>query len=191
MCSSSFPLIALLAIDHHDWLGDLNIFPPVRLRQVDVKAEHFERQVVRAEKERDAWEQKYEVRMDNTTPFMWSAENWNIGSEPEVSQSSRRLGRPREVHGWSLIPIRLYLGQTNPSVSPQLDHLALRHFFHYVYETRFMWKSRSFNLGILGLRVALPPNSKWRLAVYSWPWIVSPSTNLRETELTQWRSSAK
>jgi len=31
-----------------------------KLRQVDVKAEHFERQVVRAEKERDAWEGKYE-----------------------------------------------------------------------------------------------------------------------------------
>ncbi|KAG6381500.1 tropomyosin [Boletus reticuloceps] len=31
-----------------------------RLRQVDVKAEHFERQVQRAEQERDQWEQKYE-----------------------------------------------------------------------------------------------------------------------------------
>ena len=34
---------------------------PFRLRQVDVKAEHFERQVQRAEQERDAWEKKYEV----------------------------------------------------------------------------------------------------------------------------------
>ena len=33
-----------------------------RLRQVDVKAEHFERQLQRAEQERDAWEKKYEVR---------------------------------------------------------------------------------------------------------------------------------
>lgn len=32
-----------------------------RLRQVDVKAEHFERQLQRAEQERDAWEKKYEV----------------------------------------------------------------------------------------------------------------------------------
>ncbi|KIJ61967.1 hypothetical protein HYDPIDRAFT_30790 [Hydnomerulius pinastri MD-312] len=31
-----------------------------KLRQVDVKAEHFERQVQRAEQERDQWEQKYE-----------------------------------------------------------------------------------------------------------------------------------
>jgi tropomyosin len=29
---------------------------------VDVKAEHFERQVQRAEQERDMWEKKYEVR---------------------------------------------------------------------------------------------------------------------------------
>ncbi|KAG6850791.1 hypothetical protein H0H93_008829 [Arthromyces matolae] len=37
------------------------ILPPVRLRQVDVKAEHFERQVQRAEQERDVWEKKFEV----------------------------------------------------------------------------------------------------------------------------------
>ena len=36
--------------------------PPARLRQVDVKAEHFERQVTRLEQERDQWEKKYEVR---------------------------------------------------------------------------------------------------------------------------------
>ena len=41
----------LVYTDHH----------PFRLRQVDVKAEHFERQVQRAEQERDAWEKKYEV----------------------------------------------------------------------------------------------------------------------------------
>lgn len=33
---------------------------PVRLRQVDVKAEHFERQVARVESERDTWEKKCE-----------------------------------------------------------------------------------------------------------------------------------
>ncbi|KAI0641907.1 tropomyosin [Trametes meyenii] len=31
-----------------------------KLRQVDVKAEHFERQVTRLEQERDSWEKKYE-----------------------------------------------------------------------------------------------------------------------------------
>jgi len=31
-----------------------------KLRQVDVKAEHFERQVQRVEQERDLWEKKYE-----------------------------------------------------------------------------------------------------------------------------------
>ena len=31
-----------------------------RLRQVDVKAEHFERQVTRLEQERDSWETKFE-----------------------------------------------------------------------------------------------------------------------------------
>ena len=37
--------------------------PLSRLRQVDVKAEHFERQVQRIEQERDAWEKKFEVRI--------------------------------------------------------------------------------------------------------------------------------
>ncbi|KAN0088603.1 hypothetical protein V8E55_005660, partial [Tylopilus felleus] len=32
-----------------------------RLRQVDVKAEHFERQVQRVVQERDQWEKKYEA----------------------------------------------------------------------------------------------------------------------------------
>ncbi len=36
--------------------------PRGRLRQVDVKAEHFERQLQRVEQERDQWEKKYEVR---------------------------------------------------------------------------------------------------------------------------------
>jgi len=40
-----------------------------RLRQVDVKAEHFERQVQRAEQERDAWEKKYEVRFFTITRY--------------------------------------------------------------------------------------------------------------------------
>lgn len=35
--------------------------PLYRLRQVDVKAEHFERQLQRAEQERDQWEAKFEV----------------------------------------------------------------------------------------------------------------------------------
>jgi hypothetical protein len=38
-----------------------------RLRQVDVKAEHFERQVGRVEQERDMWEKKYEVRLNSYT----------------------------------------------------------------------------------------------------------------------------
>jgi len=35
-----------------------------RLRQVDLKAEHFERQVQRLEQERDSWEKKYEEAIE-------------------------------------------------------------------------------------------------------------------------------
>ncbi|KAJ7024829.1 tropomyosin [Mycena alexandri] len=40
-----------------------------KLRQVDVKAEHFERQVQRVEQERDMWEKKYE---DSQTKYQAS-----------------------------------------------------------------------------------------------------------------------
>jgi tropomyosin len=49
-----------------DWLVLMD-----RLRQVDVKAEHFERQVTRAEQERDDWEQKHSVSF---LPF--DTKNW-------------------------------------------------------------------------------------------------------------------
>lgn len=39
-----------------------------RLRQVDVKAEHFERHTQRLEQERDEWEKKYEVRIERVHP---------------------------------------------------------------------------------------------------------------------------
>ena len=35
----------------------------LRLRQVDIKADHFERQTQNLERERDLWEKKYEVRV--------------------------------------------------------------------------------------------------------------------------------
>lgn len=41
-----------------------------RLRQVDVKAEHFERQVQRVEAERDQWEKKYEASVLHVTIFI-------------------------------------------------------------------------------------------------------------------------
>jgi hypothetical protein len=44
----------------------------VRLRQVDVKAEHFERQVQRVEQERDMWEKKYEVRPEHGRSLLLS-----------------------------------------------------------------------------------------------------------------------
>lgn len=40
-----------------------------RLRQVDIKAEHFERQVSRVETERDNWEKKYEDSQEVSRVF--------------------------------------------------------------------------------------------------------------------------
>jgi len=52
-----------------------------RLRQVDVKAEHFERQVQRAEQERDLWEKKYEVHKLYHVPSLYSSIHVGIGSQ--------------------------------------------------------------------------------------------------------------
>ena len=46
------------------------IFVGLRLRQVDVKAEHFERQVQRVEVERDQWEKKYEESQEVFPPIL-------------------------------------------------------------------------------------------------------------------------
>jgi hypothetical protein len=51
-----------IAIIYINWLNAVATYS--RLRQVDVKAEHFERQVQRVEQERDMWEKKYEVRYE-------------------------------------------------------------------------------------------------------------------------------
>jgi hypothetical protein len=54
-----------------------------RLRQVDVKAEHYERQVTRAEQERDEWERKHGV-----------GSSWIAMCDPELMFT----GSCREVH---------------------------------------------------------------------------------------------
>ena len=52
----------------------------VRLRQVDIKAEHFERQVQKLEGEVQSWELKYEVRIIIQPP----------SHRPEVSVQTAR-----------------------------------------------------------------------------------------------------
>lgn len=53
---------SLMALRRFESTSDrARFFRSFRLRQVDVKAEHFERQLQRAEQERDAMEKKYEV----------------------------------------------------------------------------------------------------------------------------------
>ena len=44
-----------------------------KLRQVDVKAEHFERAFQRAEQERDEWERKHGVSTHGPEPMHWSS----------------------------------------------------------------------------------------------------------------------
>ena len=58
MSGSCYDIVTPLAVSA---TGKLTVVLPYRLRQVDVKAEHFERQVSRIEQERDDWERKHGV----------------------------------------------------------------------------------------------------------------------------------
>jgi len=65
-----------------------------RLRQVDVKAEHFERQVTRAEQERDDWEQKHSVSVplsdqDRADYYRRLSRSTSNPSESSTSSSPR------------------------------------------------------------------------------------------------------
>jgi len=51
---------------------------------VDVKAEHFERQVQRVEQERDTWEKKYEVRAEHGRSRMLSRFSLRILQEAQA-----------------------------------------------------------------------------------------------------------
>jgi hypothetical protein len=63
----------------------------LRLRQVDVKAEHFERQVQRVEQERDEWERKHGVC--RLVYYRSSIADKFQGSSREVSAVETRTGR--------------------------------------------------------------------------------------------------
>jgi hypothetical protein len=76
---------------------------------VDVKAEHFERQVQRVEQERDMWEKKYEVRPKHSRNRSRShilsciSFAWSTGRTSEISRVQGRIGRARTEHGRPMI----------------------------------------------------------------------------------------
>jgi hypothetical protein len=64
-----------------------------RLRQVDVKAEHFERQVTRAEQERDDWEQKHSVSTLPPISVMLLTTTGGCREVPAIQARARRACR--------------------------------------------------------------------------------------------------
>ena len=89
------------------WL--ISALSPRRLRQVDVKAEEFERRVSRLEQERDQWEKKYEVcnRCSMLSRTFYLLRAVSTGSSREIQEISGRAGRPRVEHGDPLIGLYL------------------------------------------------------------------------------------
>ena len=70
-----------------------------RLRQVDVKAEHFERQVQRIEQERDQWEKKYEVIFLGSCTSRRLIDVSSQESEDKLKQSKKELNELVESMG--------------------------------------------------------------------------------------------
>jgi hypothetical protein len=99
-----------------------------RLRQVDVKAEHFERQVQRLEQERDAWEKKYEVCLP-WSPFLcmllMSSPLQLAGGTGKASQGADRSGRAGSKHAGSVI-----------GSSQTMQILLISCIYHFPYVSR-------------------------------------------------------
>ena len=93
-----------------------------RLRQVDVKAEHFERQVQRVEQERDQWERKYEVR--ELTPEALSPQclTLDAGGRREVPSVQGRARRARVQHGGSLSA--RHIPHSDQCISPRIRRFS-------------------------------------------------------------------
>lgn len=101
-CALRSTLPYLVYADHHTFW--------YRLRQVDVKAEHFERQLQRAEQERDAWEKKFEVccllafGIAIIILIKWHVLNANLlGIGSQISQIAEGVGRVGGEHAGSVI----------------------------------------------------------------------------------------
>ena len=72
---------------------------------MDLKAEHFERQVHTLEQERDQWEKKYEVRQISQRSFS-SHILLSTGHPREVSGLQEGARRARRQHGRAVIALR-------------------------------------------------------------------------------------
>lgn len=92
-----------------------------RLRQVDVKAEHFERQVQKLEQERDAMEAKYDVGFSLLIPAQTHQHPF-IGSTREGQGYPKGVGRPCQLDGRCLIVS--FLVRLDLCSLPYLRHLA-------------------------------------------------------------------
>lgn len=63
-----------------------------RLRQVDVKAEHFERQVARIEQERDQWEKKCEEAQEKYNKSQQELDEVRLTCSSQAAPRARRRG---------------------------------------------------------------------------------------------------
>ena len=100
-----------------------------RLRQVDVKAEHFERQVQRVEQERDAWEKKYEVRLFifplDSLPLL--AKTFiSIHRKHKRSIASRRRSWTSSLQTWKASNLTRTVGACSNPIQP-IDRITYTH----------------------------------------------------------------
>lgn len=100
---------------------------------MDVKAEHFERQVQRLEQERDVWEKKYEVCRPRHVPVcIFDYALMLTGIRSQIPPVASRIGRFGEVDARYLIAVQ----ETYPGISilhPSLSLYSLRFDQFYKY----------------------------------------------------------
>jgi hypothetical protein len=116
-----------------------------RLRQVDVKAEHFERQVSRVEAERDSWEKKFEE----------AQEKYNASKREldEVRFEARLSPSPPMDRSLTLPPLAYTRSSSRWSRSNRRYHqLSLRPLFVFSRSLSFAWEEKGWERSREGSR---------------------------------------
>jgi len=176
-------------------LADPHATHPPRLRQMDLKAEHYERQVQTLERDRDHWEKKHEVRRINQrlffayTPFVYRKSSRNIRSPRKSSTSSSPAWR-----GCDRVAISVFSSVCATSGSQYLSNVADAVCCSLVDLLRSTnsRKADDYSICILYDHFSGSMNNIHSHYFYArpCPLLIYSPWNFSDTELTQWRSSA-
>jgi hypothetical protein len=84
-----------------------------RLREVDVKAEHFERHAQRLEQERDEWEKKYEVRSEATDSIVYVLTIYAFDRTQRLNIAHPKRSLMNSQRAWNIFELLVSLSATS------------------------------------------------------------------------------